>query len=70
MAELSESKQVGQTAGRFTGMVVVLSLVVSGPILKEISHVLNPSEDLGDRLAALPEFRAFAAKAHGDIKNG
>jgi hypothetical protein len=57
------------TSGRFAGIGIALSLVLSGPILKGLSQALNPGDDLEARLTSLPEFSAWAAKANGHIKD-
>jgi hypothetical protein len=67
---LFNPKEVGKTAGGLSGLGLAMTVLLSGPLLKEISHFVNPeAEEYGEKLAALPEFRAWAAKTHGDVKS-
>jgi len=66
---LFNPKEVGKTAGGLSGLGIAITMLLSGPVLKEISHFINPeAEEFGERLAAEPEFRAWAARTHGDVK--
>jgi hypothetical protein len=59
------SKGVASTSGRFGVVGAALAMTISGSVYKDISKALDPFDGLGERLAALPEFRQWAAAREG-----